>query len=145
MWFILLNLLCHSIKSAAISFIITAPRLPPKERMQKLSSIFKISLACSLVFVKTFFLRGFPTTIALHGGSFFFAASTAKKTISAFLARNLFVIPGYAFCSCIAVLMFILLACNKTEAHVYPPVPMTMSGLNLFKISRDLKFDRKKR
>ena len=53
------------------------------------------------------------------------------------LARILFAFPGYAFCSCIIVLIPKRLAAKTIGPETYPPNPTTASGLNLKSVKID--------
>ena len=61
-------------------------------------------------------LIGLPVTFTLLFNSLaskfknFLASSTANKTLSTFLERSFVVTPGYAFCSCVMVLIPIFTA-----------------------------------
>ena len=60
------------------------------------------------------------------------AAFEPRATVSTYLDKIFVVTPGYAFDSCISVGIPSFAAANSTGPATYPPVPITMSGLNFF-------------
>ena len=91
---------------------------------------------CSAISISVFVLN---LVILFLGKSFAFsnlllAASKPTKTLVAFLANIFTALPGYALLSCIIHGILYLCAAKSTGPQIYPPVPITISGLNSFKI-----------
>ena len=63
-------------------------------------------------------------------GSLERASSKAINILSAFLDKNLVAFPGKALLSCKTTGTFSFFAAQTTGPHIYPPAPITISGLN---------------
>ena len=70
----------------------------------------------------------------LFNFKYFSASGIASITASTLEANILVVMPGYAFCSCMAVLILSFTASRNTGPLTYPPVPTTTSGCISFNI-----------
>ena len=70
------------------------------------------------------------TTIFFAFGNLFTTSSNPTNTTSTFLDNIFTAIPGKALLSCNAVGIFFDFAASITGIQIYPPVPITTSGLN---------------
>ena len=116
-----------------------APWLPPKNNTTGKScfnfiSCFKLYFCSSLNLFEFTFVGVPVTTIFLAFEILSFASSKPSNISSAFLAITFTATPGKALLSCNIIGIFNWFAAIHTETHIYPPVPMTISGLNSFNI-----------
>ena len=63
-------------------------------------------------------------------GNLWCESSKLVNTVVTILASILLVTPGKEFCSCTTVGTLLIAALNNTGPLTYPPVPITISGLN---------------
>ena len=78
---------------------------------------------------------GVPVTTTFDLSAKYFSASLNPSNIlSNFFSKNLVAFPGYALLSCINVGIPSLCAAVIAPPQIYPPVPITISGLNSFTI-----------
>ena len=74
---------------------------------------------------------GVPVTTTFDLLLMYFSASLNPSNIlSNFFSKNLVAFPGYALLSCINVGIPNLCAAVIAPPQIYPPVPITISGLN---------------
>ena len=119
------------------SFIFCAPWLPPNIKtignFPDNPNSFSILLFCSLENSLFWIFTGVPVkTIFLALCILSLASSNDINTTSAFFARNFTAFPGKALLSCNATGIFSFLAAHTTGPQIYPPAPITTSGLNSF-------------
>ena len=89
-----------------------------------------ISVFCISVSFKSLTFVGVPVTTTFFAlGNLNFASSNPVKTKSTFFDNSFIVTPGNALLSCKTVGIFSLVAAVNTGPHIYPPVPITKSGL----------------
>ena len=115
----------------------SAPWLPPNTSavgsLLFICNSSLILLFCSSVKLILFIFVGVPvTTIFLAFGNLFLASSNPTSTVFTFLDKTLTATPGKALLSCINVGMQYLKAFENTGPHMYPPVPITISGFISF-------------
>ena len=115
-------------------FILLAPWLPPNTSTSG-SSFFNINALLKFAFSSSvnfelFILVGVPVTTTFFAfGNLVFASSKPRSTAFAFLDKSFIATPGKALLSCKTIGIFNLLAAIPAETHIYPPVPITTSGL----------------